>query len=291
MTSAPLNKPDRSIHAMSVDVEDWFQVWALSSAIQRDEWDGLELRVVASTSRLLDLFAERGAKATFFTLGWVAERIPALMQRMSDEGHEVASHGWDHTKVFDQTPDEFREDIRRTKTVLEDLSGQRVTGFRAAGFSIDQRTPFAYEILGEEGYLYSSSTHPIAHDHYGDPNAPLTPHQVDGLPEIPVAVQEYFGRRQSCAGGGWFRAIPYPLSRAMWRRLEASGRQGVFYFHPWEVDPDQPSVSGLSLKSRLRHRLNLNRMEHKVDRLLQDFRWGRIDQVFAAEIAAKKELA
>lgn len=280
------------MHALSVDVEDWFQVWALSSVIRREDWDGYELRVLDTTERLLDLFAAHDAKSTFFTLGWVAERAPVLIRRMADEGHEVASHGWDHTKVFDQSLEEFREDIRRTKAVLEDISGQRVTGFRAAGFSIDQRTPFAYKILREEGYLYSSSTHPISHDHYGDPNAPLDPFRAEGeLVEIPVAVQDLMGRRQSCAGGGWFRAMPYGVSRHLWRRLEKSGRRGVFYFHPWEVDPDQPKVSGLPLKSRLRHRLNLSVMEGKIEKLLRDFRWGRIDEVFAAEIAGEAELA
>ncbi len=276
----------RPLHAMSVDVEDWFQVWALSSVISREDWDDHALRVEDSSSRLLDLFAAKGAGCTFFILGWVAERLPGLIRRMAEEGHEIASHGWDHTKVFDQTPDEFREDIRKTKACLEDIAQVTVTGFRAAGFSIDSRTPWAHEILAEEGHLYSSSSHPIAHDHYGDPDAPLGVHVAGAaLVEIPVAVQEILGRRQSCAGGGWFRAMPYPVSRSLWRRLEGAGRQGVFYFHPWEVDPDQPKVGGLSLKSRLRHRLNLPVMERKVGRLLDDFRWGRIDQVFAEDIA------
>ena len=286
-TSVAGDGRERPIHAISVDVEDWFQVWALSSVIGRDDWDGYDLRVTAATNRLLDLFAEHDAKATFFILGWVAERTPDLIRRMADEGHEVASHGWDHTKVFDQSPEEFREDIRKTKATLEDIAGVPVTGFRAAGFSIDRRTLFAYEILREEGYRYSSSTHPIAHDHYGDPHAPLTPFMAEGaLTEIPVAVREAFGRRLSCAGGGWFRAMPYALSRYMWRRLEKEARKGVFYFHPWEIDPGQPSVDGLPLKSRLRHRLNLGAMEAKVTRLLKDFRWGRIDEVFEEEIGA-----
>ncbi|MEM9232619.1 MAG: DUF3473 domain-containing protein [Pseudomonadota bacterium] len=194
--------------------------------------------------------------------------------------------------MFDQTPEEFREDIRRTKACLEDIAAVPVTGFRAAGFSIDSRTPWAYEILASEGYIYSSSAHPIAHDHYGDPDAPLQPYFAGGaLAEIPVAVQEVMGRRQTCAGGGWFRAMPYVLSRHLWRRLEKQGRRGVFYFHPWEIDPDQPEVSGISLKSRLRHRLNLRTMEDKVGRLLTDFRWSRIDQVFASDIERLNEVA
>ncbi|MGV6820375.1 MAG: XrtA system polysaccharide deacetylase [Parvularcula sp.] len=284
------NGDDRPIHGLSVDVEDWFQVWALSSKIRRDDWDGLELRVEQSTSRLLDLFAAHDATATFFVLGWVAERVPSLIKRIVAEGHELASHGYEHVKVFDQTADEFRADVVRTKALLENIGGCAVTGYRAAGFSIDQRTPFAYEVLADTGHLYSSSSHPIAHDHYGDPHAPLGPHQpVPGLTEIPVAVQTVLGRRQSCAGGGWFRAIPYRASQKMWNALEAAGRRGVFYLHPWEVDPEQPSVDGIGLKSRLRHRINLGRMEGKMDRLLGDFRWGRIDRVFDEDIPARPD--
>ena len=238
-------------------------------------------------ARILDLFARHDAKATFFTLGWVAERCPQMIKDVVAAGHEVASHGYDHVKVFDQDAPTFKADVLKTKKILEDLSGQPVNGYRAAGFSIDQRTPFAHEVLAETGHRYSSSSHPIAHDHYGDPNAPLVPYRpVSGLTEIPVAVQEIMGRRQSCAGGGWFRAMPYPISRHLWTRLEGQGRQGVFYFHPWEIDPDQPRVDGLSLRSRVRHRLNLNRMEAKLDALLSDFRWGRIDEVFADAVDA-----
>ncbi|WOI52523.1 XrtA system polysaccharide deacetylase [Parvularcula sp. LCG005] len=277
---------DTPRHAMSVDVEDWFQVWALSSVIERADWENYALRVHDTTSRILDLFDRHDVKATFFVLGWVAERCPETIRALASAGHEIASHGYDHTKVFDQMPDEFRADVIRTKSILEDVTGVPIRGYRAAGFSMDGRTPHAHRILGETGHSYSSSSHPIAHDHYGDPNAPMGPYAADRITEIPVAVVEMMGRRQTCAGGGWFRAMPYAASQYMWRALERSGRNGVFYFHPWEIDPGQPKVAGLPLKSRLRHRLNLQHMETKLERLVGDFSWGRIDEVFADKIAA-----
>lgn len=265
--------------AMSVDVEDYFQVWALSDVIARRDWDGFDLRVVDATRRVMDLFDRRGATATFFTLGWVGERAPGLIAEIVRRGHEIASHGYDHTKVFDQSPEEFRADIVKTKRILEDAAGVPVTGFRAAGFSLDRRTPWAHEILAETGHLYSSSAHPIAHDHYGDPNGPRDPYQSGGLIEAPVATAEIFGRRVSCAGGGWFRASPYRLSRFLIERASQTlAGPTIFYFHPWEIDADQPRVDGLSAKSRLRHYLNLDRMEGKLDRLLAERSWGRIDE-------------
>ena len=267
--------------AISVDVEDYFQVWAFSDVIARRSWDGFPLRVEASTRKALELFDKRGAKATFFCLGWVAEKAPALIRDIVAAGHEVASHGYDHEKVFDQTKEAFREDVAKTKAILEDASGVAVTGFRAAGFSIDARTPWAYEVLAETGHRYSSSSHPIAHDHYGDPDAPMTPHrpgEVD-LIEAPVAVSEVMGKRVSCAGGGWFRAAPYPVSRAMIKRAaQRNDGPTIFYFHPWEIDPDQPRIETASRKSKLRHYLNLAAMEGKLDRLLSDFTWTRIDE-------------
>lgn len=264
--------------AMSIDVEDYFQVWALSSVIRRADWDGYALRVDDATRRVLDLLDRRQAKATFFTLGWVAERAPKLVREIVARGHELGSHGYDHVKVFDQSPDEFRADLAMTKRILEDAGGVAVNGFRAAGFSIDARTPWAHEIIGETGHLYSSSSHPIAHDHYGDPDAPRSPHRLGGVIEAPVATAEMFGKRVSSAGGGWFRAAPYALSR---RLIERAARTiegpAIFYFHPWEIDALQPRVEGLPSKSRLRHYLNLDRMEAKLDRLLGDFNWGRID--------------
>ncbi len=264
--------------AMSVDVEDYFQVWAFSGVIDRRRWDDFPLRAQDNTRRLMDLFDANGAKATFFTLGWIAERAPPLMRDIAARGHEVASHGYDHKKVFDQTPDEFRADLVKTKKILEDTSGARVRGFRAAGFSIDARAPWAHEILAETGHDYSSSSHPIAHDHYGDPNAPRGPHEVDGIIEAPVATAEFLGKRISCAGGGWFRLAPYALSKALIDRASATiGGPAIFYMHPWEIDPLQPRIEAAPFKSKLRHYTNLGSMERKLARLLGAYPWRRVD--------------
>ena len=279
--------------AISVDVEDYFQVWAFSDVIDRRSWDGFSLRVEKTTHRVLDLFGRHNIKGTFFTLGWIAEKKPALIREIVAAGHELASHGYDHAKVFDQTREEFREDAGRTKKILEDCGGVEVRGYRAAGFSIDRRTPWAHQTLAEIGYAYSSSEHPIAHDHYGDPNGPRTayhPVKDSGFIEAPVATAEFMGRRFSAAGGGWFRAAPYALSRRLIRRAHAT-QDGptIFYFHPWEVDPDQPRIASASAKAKLRHYLNLQAMEKKLDRLLEDFSWGRIDE--ALELTERRVAA
>ncbi len=284
----PKQQKDRvTHHAISVDVEDYFQVWALSEVIDRSEWDDFALRVEHTTRRTLDLFDKHETKATFFTLGWVAERCPVLLREIAAAGHEIASHGYEHVKVFDQTPDQFRQDAARTKTLLEDITGTPVNGYRAAGFSIDQRTPWAAQILADIGYQYSSSLHPIAHDHYGMPDAPRFAHQpLVGEPflEIPVSTVDLYGRRISCAGGGWFRAMPYQLSSWLIKKMIRDDHQpAVFYFHPWEIDPQQPRVEGLSMGSKFRHYLNLTTMEDKLDKLLGAFTWDRIDQVFGLE--------
>ncbi len=264
---------------MSVDVEDYFQVWAFSGVVERSSWGARPSRVDAATRRVLDLFDRHEAKATFFVLGWVAERAPALVREIVSRGHELASHGYDHRKVFDQTPEMFRDDVVRTKTMLEDIAGVAVAGYRAAGFSIDRRTPWAYEVLAGAGHLYSSSSHPIAHDHYGDPGAPRSPHVANAVIEAPVATADFLWRRVSCAGGGWFRASPYVLSSLLLRKAAASiDGPAIFYFHPWEIDAEQPRIADASAKSRFRHYLNLDRMEEKLERLLGDFRWGRIDE-------------
>ncbi len=272
-----------SAFAMSIDVEDYFQVWAFADAVDQADWDGFEMRCDRSTRRILDRLDAAGATATFFTLGWVAEKCPDLIRDIHARGHEVASHGYAHVKVFDQTREEFLEDVRKTKAILEDLTAAPVTGYRAAGFSIDQRTPWAHEALAEAGYRYSSSSHPIAHDHYGDPDAPRTPHRpVPELIEAPVATADVFGKRISVAGGGWFRAAPYAPFKALLKRAAADlDGPTIFYFHPWEIDPAQPRIKGASLKSSLRHYLNLDAMERKIVRLLQDFHWTRIDHALA----------
>ena len=275
---------------MSVDVEDYFQVWAFSGVIDRASWDAFPLRVGETTRRCLDLFDAHDVKATFFTLGWVAEREPGLVRDIVARGHELASHGYDHTKVNDQSREEFRADVRKTKALLEDLSGVEVKGYRAAGFSIGPETPWAHDVLAEAGHAYSSSTHPIAHDHYGDPTAPQTPFRpLAGAPliEAPVATATMFGRRVSAAGGGWFRASPLAASKMLLRRAAAAlDGPAIFYFHPWEIDPDQPRIDGASMKASLRHYLNLGRMEGKLSNVLAAFPWRRIDDTLGLRSAA-----
>jgi polysaccharide deacetylase family protein (PEP-CTERM system associated) len=277
---------------MSVDVEDWFQVQAFARTIPRAEWDALERRVEGATHRILDGFAEARVRATFFTLGWVAERHPALIRRIVAEGHELASHGHGHELVREIGEARFREDIRRAKGSLEDAGGVAVAGYRAPTFSIGRDTPWAHRVLAEEGHRYSSSVFPVSHDNYGDPDAPRGPHRPDpaGVVEIPMTTVRLAGRNLPCAGGGWFRLVPYPLFRQGLRMAtgpqgQGGGLRGVFYFHPWEVDPDQPRVAAPRL-SRFRHYVNLRSMMPRVERLLRDFRWGRMDEVFSAEIGA-----
>lgn len=275
----------RLVNALSVDVEDWFQVQAFAGRVDRADWDTLPRRVEANTDRVLDLFAEAGVRATFFTLGWVAERHPALIRRIVAAGHELASHGLEHRLVRDQRPEVFRADIRRAKALLEDAGGVPVRGYRAATFSIGADTPWAFEILAEEGHAYSSSVNPIRHDLYGMPDAPRFPYRPEGAPEdfaeVPLTTVRLRGRNWPCAGGGFFRLMPYALFRSGLRRVNGrDGRPAVFYFHPWEVDPGQPRMSGLPLRTRVRHRLNLSRTEDRLRCLLRDFAWDRMDCVF-----------
>jgi polysaccharide deacetylase family protein (PEP-CTERM system associated) len=271
------------VNAMSVDVEDYFQVQAFAGHIDRGDWDALPCRVERNVDRLLAIFGEAGVKATFFTLGWVAERYPALIRRMVAEGHELASHGWNHTRADSQEPEAFRADIRRTRALLEDVGGVAVTGYRAATFSIGPKNPWAFGILGEEGYRYSSSLYPIRHDLYGDTGASRVPFHPDGLPllEVPMTTVQWFGSNFPCSGGGYFRLLPYAVSRFNMRRVNRHDRQPcVFYFHPWEIDPDQPRQHGVDARTRLRHYTNLGRMEGRLKRLLADFAWDRMDRVF-----------
>ena len=272
-------------NAMTVDVEDYFQVSAFAGHISRDDWDRLPCRVELNTNRVLDLFAEGGAKATFFTLGWVAERYPQIVRRIVEEGHEVASHGMAHFRVGDQNPAEFMEDISRTKKILEDVSGEAVRGYRAASFSIGPETLWAHETLAEAGYVYSSSIYPVRHDHYGMPDAPRFPYQaVDGetgLRELPMTTVRKLNRNLPCAGGGYFRLLPYRYFRwAISSVNRDDGQPSIFYFHPWEVDPDQPRQTGISSKTRFRHYVNLHRMAPRLKRMLKDFSWDRMDRVF-----------
>jgi len=274
------------LNGLSVDVEEWFQVGAFERVIAKADWDGLDSRVAYNTGKVLDLFGETGVKATFFTLGWVAERNPALIRRIAEEGHEVASHGWDHDRVFTMAADAFRADLRRARVALEDASGQRVTGYRAPSFSIDQRTPWAHQVLAEEGYAYSSSVAPLVHDHYGWADAPkyaYRPVAGSDLIELPITLADVAGRKIT-TGGGFFRLFPAAITdRAVARANRDEHRPAVFYFHPWEVDPDQPRVARAPLKSRLRHYSRLGAMAGKLRRLVKRHDWGRVDTVVAVE--------
>lgn len=277
------------VNAMTVDVEDYFQVSAFEQHISRDDWGRLPCRVEANVDRVLELFSDFGVCATFFMLGWVAERYPALVKDIVESGHELASHGYAHVRADQQTLDEFREDVLRTKSLLEDLSGQAVSGYRAASYSISARNLWALDILQEAGHRYSSSIYPIRHDLYGMPDAPRFAfhHGGHGLLEIPVTTVRLFGKNLPCGGGGYFRLLPYRLSKwAIQRVNDRDGRAGLFYFHPWELDPDQPRQEGVSIRTRFRHYLNLGRMERRLRRLLQDFRWDRMDRVFLGEGSA-----
>jgi polysaccharide deacetylase family protein (PEP-CTERM system associated) len=271
------------VNALTVDVEDYFQVEAFADVIGPDTWGTISSRVEANTDGILTLFADAGVCATFFILGWVAERFPQLVRRISASGHEVASHGHAHQRINVQTPDQFRADIRRAKNVLEDISGRMITGYRAPTFSIGERTWWAYDVLGEEGYAYSSSVYPITHDLYGMPRAPRVPFYPIGAPflEIPLTTTRLFSRNFPSAGGGYFRLLPYAASRWAMRRVnQAEHMPCIFYCHPWEFDVDQPRIAGASLKSRVRHYTNIPAMRGRVARLLKDFAWGRMDEIF-----------
>jgi polysaccharide deacetylase family protein (PEP-CTERM system associated) len=276
--------------ALSVDVEDYFQVWAFSNVIAKTAWDGFEFRAGDSTRRCLDLFDAQDAKATFFTLGWVAERDPELVREIVSRGHELASHGYDHTKVDAQSREEFAADVIKTKTLLEDIAGIPVRGYRAAGFSIGRKTPWAHEALADAGYVYSSSLHPVSHDHYGDATAqqcPFNPVAGSAFIEAPVATTEMFGKRISCAGGGWFRASPLALSKRLLNKAaQKNDGPAIFYFHPWEIDAGQPRINSAPLKSKLRHYLNIEAMPKKLSAILEAFSWGRIDDALGLERAS-----
>jgi polysaccharide deacetylase family protein (PEP-CTERM system associated) len=271
-------------NAMTVDVEDYFQVQAFAHRVARADWDSFPRRVEANVDRILSQFECANVHATFFTLGWVAERHPAMVRRIVASGHELASHGWDHTRADSQKPEVFRQDVRRTRAVLEDIGGVPVTGYRAATFSIGARNQWAFGILRDEGYRYSSSVNPIAHDLYGMPDAPRQPFQPngDGFWELPMTTVRAFGRNWPCSGGGYFRLLPSGLYRAGLARVNrVEGRPGIFYFHPWEIDPDQPRIDGAGWKSRLRHYTRLSVMAANIDRILRGFAWDRMDRVFA----------
>lgn len=269
-------------NALTIDVEDYFQVSAMAPYIDRAQWDQRECRVEHNIDRILQLLDAKQTRATFFTLGWVAERYPEMVRRIVREGHELASHGYGHQRVTDLTEAEFFDDITRAKGLLEDLGGQVVLGYRAPSFSIGASNLWALDTLKRAGYRYSSSIYPVQHDHYGMPDAPRFAHEIrDGLLEVPPTTLRMFNRNLPSSGGGYFRLMPYALSRWMLQQVNRRDAQSaIFYFHPWEIDPGQPRVAGIDLKTRFRHYVNIGRTEQRLSRLLDDFRWGRMDQIF-----------
>jgi len=269
-------------NAMTIDVEDYFQVSAFAPYIARADWEARECRVERNVDRILALLAESETRATFFTLGWVAQRYPQLVRRIVAGGHELASHGYGHERASDLSPQDFRADVSRAKQLLEDIGGQAVQGYRAPSFSIAEGNLWAFDVLQEAGYRYSSSVYPIRHDHYGMPDSPRFAYPVrEGLLEVPVTTLRLRGRNLPSSGGGYFRLLPYALSRWMIGQVNRVDQQSaVFYFHPWEIDAGQPRVAGIDAKTRFRHYVNIGRTEARIARLLRDFSWGRMDEIF-----------
>jgi polysaccharide deacetylase family protein (PEP-CTERM system associated) len=280
-------------NALTIDVEDYFQVSAFAPHIRRLEWNSLECRIERNVGRILEMLSKRNVKATFFTLGWIAERYPSLIRQIADQGHEVASHGYGHERASDQTEDAFFADIQLAKVILEDLCGVEVKGYRAPSFSIGKGNLWAFDCLEKAGYRYSSSVYPIQHDHYGMPDSPRFAYQIrPGLMEIPVTTLRVLNRNLPSSGGGYFRLLPYALSRWMLGRVNHRDRQsGIFYFHPWEIDVEQPRVAGISRKTRFRHYVNISRMEGRLEQLLGDFKWGRMDEIFLNKSQQEAALA
>ncbi len=271
-------------NALTIDVEDYFQVSAFAPHIPRSDWPTRECRVERNVDRILAMLDQHETKATFFTLGWIAERYPELIRRIVAEGHELASHGYGHERASEQTAAAFFADINLAKLILEDLAGQEVKGYRAPSFSIGQHNLWAFDCLERAGYRYSSSIYPIRHDHYGMPDAPRHAHAVGGLLEVPATTLRFLNRNWPASGGGYFRLMPYGLSRWMLRRVNHVDQlAAVFYFHPWEIDADQPRIPGISAKTRFRHYVNIHRMEARLNRLLGDFQWGRMDHLFLSD--------
>jgi polysaccharide deacetylase family protein (PEP-CTERM system associated) len=271
-------------NALTIDVEDYFQVSAFAPYIRRNEWDSRECRVERNVDRILEMLAAQGTHATFFTLGWVAERYPQLVHRIVAGGHELASHGYGHQRASELSPAEFLQDVSRAKKILEDLGGAPVLGYRAPSFSIGTGNLWAFDSLAQAGYRYSSSVYPIKHDHYGMPDSPRFAYRLpSGLIEVPVTTVRMGQRNLPSSGGGYFRLLPYAVSRWLLRRVNREDREAaVFYFHPWEIDAGQPRVAGIDAKTRFRHYVNIPRMEGRLQQLLADFRWGRMDQIFLA---------
>jgi polysaccharide deacetylase family protein (PEP-CTERM system associated) len=279
-----MGTPDKAvINALTIDVEDYFQVSAFAPYIARSDWDRCECRIERNVAKILQLLADKNIKATFFTLGWIAKRYPQMVRKIIEQGHELASHGYGHRRITEQPPAVFFNDIRHAKLLLEDLSGHQVIGYRAPSFSIGSETLWAFEALLKAGYRYSSSVYPIKHDHYGMADAPRFSFDAgSGLIEFPLSTCRLFKKNMPSSGGGYFRLLPYALSRWMLSQINAKNLQpGIFYFHPWEIDVDQPRVQGLNSKTRFRHYVNIPLMEERLKKLFTDFSWGRMDQVFS----------
>jgi polysaccharide deacetylase family protein (PEP-CTERM system associated) len=272
----------RLINAMTIDVEDYFQVSAFAPYINRTEWNSRECRIEHTINTILEMLDQHNTHATFFTLGWIAERYPQLVRQIVKQGHELASHGYGHERASDQTPDSFLTDIHLAKILLEDVSDKEVFGYRAPSFSIGTGNLWAYESLIRAGYRYSSSVYPIAHDHYGTPDSPRFAYTtLARLIEIPITTLRWMGHNFPAGGGGYFRLLPYALSRWMMAYVNTQEHEPcIFYFHPWEIDAKQPRIAGINRKTRFRHYVHLSTMQAKLDRLLTDFKWGRMDTLF-----------
>lgn len=284
------------INAFTVDVEDYFHVALFERFIAPSHWPTMEHRVEKNTELILELLEQKKVHGTFFVLGWVAQRCPGLIQRISQSGHEVASHGMRHVRVTMQSPQEFYKDVSYCKRLLEDISGQEVLGYRASTYSIGRDNLWALDELQRAGYRYSSSIYPIHHDLYGWPEAPRfpfhprkTPQGGDGLLEIPVSTLDWSGHRIPCGGGGYFRL--YPLFFSLWALRQLNNKEkksAVFFLHPWELDPQQPRPRGLPVSVRFRHYLNLGKMHSRLERLLTSFLWDRMDRVFSNWLGMEK---
>ncbi|MBQ0831340.1 MAG: DUF3473 domain-containing protein [Marinobacter sp.] len=273
---------------MSIDVEDYFHVAALSGVIRPDQWDSLPSRVEQNTERLLSLFEKHEVKATFFVLGWVADRFPELIRKLSDHGHEIASHGYSHQLIYNQTQDVFREETIRSKALLEDITGKAIVGYRAASYSITRDSLWALDILSDVGFTWDSSIFPIRHDNYGIPNSPSAPYSIETasgaiIREFPLTTAKITGLSIPAAGGGYFRQFPYPVFRHLFRNASGFGaRPQMFYLHPWEIDPEQPRYNNASWFSRFRHYTNLDQCYGRLERLLGDFRFGTVSESYNA---------
>jgi polysaccharide deacetylase family protein (PEP-CTERM system associated) len=275
------------VNALTVDVEDYFQVSALAPHFPRERWGDIECRVERNVEKILQMLFDAKATATFFTLGWIAERYPHLIRKIATQGHEVASHGCAHNRVTEFDARQFATDLGDSKRLLEDITGRTVLGYRAPSFSIGLENQWAFDCLREMGYRYSSSVYPIRHDHYGVPDGERAPYEArSGLMEIPIATVRRLGTNFPAGGGGYFRFLPYRASRWLIETVNREeNRPAVFYFHPWEIDPGQPVVKDAGAKTRFRHYINLHKTETRLRRLLADFQWGRMDHIFLSRLA------